>query len=317
MLGLCLTSTECSDRSGTASGNCASGFGVCCFSSVDALTQTLANNMTYLQNPGFPAAHAEVTAALTYAYTIAADEDIAQIRLDFHTGTFADPVAATGVCTTDTVTATSVATGATAVARLCGVLAGQHMYVENAGTATTINIALGVNAFSRTWKILVRMIEKGNPSIINKPAGCLQWFMETTGTVSSFNFNKNGALGNILAQVASSYSVCIRPEGNSNCVEWREADGSSIDAFTLDATAGAIANTAEVGTCAATFVEIPNKSAQIPRYCGTLLSNSDAATQAGTVTSDEHYINVYASNAGKGRVAAGSGFNLVYNQKQC
>ncbi len=30
MTGVCQTTEECSDNSGTASGNCASGFGVCC-----------------------------------------------------------------------------------------------------------------------------------------------------------------------------------------------------------------------------------------------------------------------------------------------
>ena len=29
--GTCLTSTECDDRGGSTQGNCASGFGVCCF----------------------------------------------------------------------------------------------------------------------------------------------------------------------------------------------------------------------------------------------------------------------------------------------
>ena len=28
--GTCLTSTECSDKSGNVDGSCASGFGVCC-----------------------------------------------------------------------------------------------------------------------------------------------------------------------------------------------------------------------------------------------------------------------------------------------
>ena len=28
--GVCLSSTECNSKSGTADGNCASGFGVCC-----------------------------------------------------------------------------------------------------------------------------------------------------------------------------------------------------------------------------------------------------------------------------------------------
>ena len=30
MLGLCVTSEQCTEDGGEASGNCASGFGVCC-----------------------------------------------------------------------------------------------------------------------------------------------------------------------------------------------------------------------------------------------------------------------------------------------
>ena len=31
MFGICFTAEECSSKGGIASGNCASGFGVCCF----------------------------------------------------------------------------------------------------------------------------------------------------------------------------------------------------------------------------------------------------------------------------------------------
>jgi len=273
--------------------------------------------MTYIQNPGFPSAHAAVTAALSYTYTLQASADISQIRLDFHTGIFAQPDTATGACATDIVTTVGAAGPSTNT--LCGVLTGQHMYLESTGAATnanTVTIALPVTAAPvANWKILVRMIEKGNPTIINKPPGCLQWYTGLSGQVTSLNYNNNGALGHMNDD---DYKVCIRPEGSNNCVEWRGA-GGTIDDFAIDearVTAAAAAATVGV-TCTETAVIIPNKAVAAPYYCGGIFSSLNGATASGTVTSDEHYINVLAVDGAGTRVVAGSGFNLLYTQTTC
>ena len=52
--GMCYTSTECSDKGGSANGNCANGFGVCCVFASTTLGATLDQNISYIQNPGFP-----------------------------------------------------------------------------------------------------------------------------------------------------------------------------------------------------------------------------------------------------------------------
>jgi len=315
MVGICVTEQECSDRSGTASGNCASGFGVCCFNSVEDLTATITNNLTYIQNPGFPSVHAAVTTALSYTYTLQATADISQIRLDFHTGIFGQPDTGTGSCAaSDIVTTVSAAGPSTNT--LCGVLTGQHMYLESTGAATnanTVTITLPVAATPvANWKILVRMIEKGNPTIINKPPGCLQWYTGLSGQVTSLNYNNNGALGRMNDD---DYKVCIRPEGNNNCVEWRGAGGTIAD-FVIDEDRGAIAATTVGALCTKTAVIIPNKTVQLPYYCGKIFSSLHEATKSGTVTSDEHYINVWALD-GDERIDTGSGFNLLYTQTTC
>merc|ERR1719367_1133509 len=315
MRGICVTAEECNGRSGTASGNCAAGFGVCCFVTVDDLTATIVNNMTYLVNPGYPSAHAEVTNALNYQYSIQAQANTAAIRLDFHTGVFMQPNTDTGACgAVDTVMTNTASSTATGTHTLCGVLTGQHMYLDNSGVANnlnTISIELGVNAFARTWKILVQLIENGNPGIVGKPTGCLQWFTGASSTVSSFNHNNGGALG-VLND--DSYSICLRPEPGSNCVEWRQANGA-VDSFSLDRAAANV----EVGGCATTALRIPNDNINIPvpLYCGALLGQTDADTVATSVISDEHSIDVIAQTAANSRVAAGSGFELIYTQMTC
>ena len=64
--GTCYSATECSDNGGKASGNCASGFGVCCLFVLSSTSKlTVKENNTYIQNPSFPSVYSE-TSALTY-----------------------------------------------------------------------------------------------------------------------------------------------------------------------------------------------------------------------------------------------------------
>merc|ERR1711923_625751 len=79
-MGTCYTSTECSDKKGTKSGNCASGFGVCCIFLYNTLTSTtITQNRTYIQNPLYP--NVETSGAgTTTTYTInKMSTDICQI----------------------------------------------------------------------------------------------------------------------------------------------------------------------------------------------------------------------------------------------
>lgn len=66
MKGVCVSSEECSDNGGTASGNCASSFGVCCFYKVDDCSSTIKNNITYIQSPNFPTAYTEASKTCSY-----------------------------------------------------------------------------------------------------------------------------------------------------------------------------------------------------------------------------------------------------------
>ena len=48
--GTCYTSSECTSRSGSASGTCAAGFGVCCVSSTSTCGSTVSTNITYIRH---------------------------------------------------------------------------------------------------------------------------------------------------------------------------------------------------------------------------------------------------------------------------
>jgi len=52
--GTCYTAGECSSKGGSAQGNCAAGFGVCCTFTVSATGSSVRENCTYIVNPSYP-----------------------------------------------------------------------------------------------------------------------------------------------------------------------------------------------------------------------------------------------------------------------
>ena len=79
-LGTCFTSSECFSKSGTASGSCALGFGVCCVLSTSTCGSSVSTNTTYISNPGYPLS---ITPASTgsCSFTInKAFDDVCQLR---------------------------------------------------------------------------------------------------------------------------------------------------------------------------------------------------------------------------------------------
>merc|ERR1712018_1101276 len=81
--GTCFTSTECSDKGGTVSGNCAAGFGVCCLFITSTSGATVSQNCSYIQNPNFPSAYASET-AISFTVT-KCSSDVCALRLDLET----------------------------------------------------------------------------------------------------------------------------------------------------------------------------------------------------------------------------------------
>jgi len=314
MRGLCITAEECTDQGGTASGNCASGFGVCCFTTVtDA--GAITNNVTYIQNEGFPTAvlgTAPVTAA-TRAFTVQGGENICQVRFDFEAATvFEGPTA--GACAGDAITVgqttTTIGNGFT---NLCGTLSGQHIYVENDGAnpAATLNVDTSATVLARTWKILVRTIECDSPA--KAPGGCLQYFTGTSGNIVSFNAGTTGALLDDLL-----YNVCIRREAGMcsyTVRQARSATGATPDAFQVGT--GAVGAVGAANCATGAFLIIPNSGVQAPEYCGSVLTNTNADTTASPVTGNgaQFQITVLTTAANTG--AAASGFDLVYAQVGC
>lgn len=262
--GTCFTTTECSDKGGMKSGNCASGFGVCCiFLANSGASATISNNRTYLRNSEFPSQAAAV-AAVSVAYTLQKmTDDICQIRLDFDTfviGGVANSqeiiVGATALthCTSDTLT--MVQTGGATMPTLCGALTGEHLYLDLGALAAdtsvvTINTAISTTlapaTAARVWDIKTSQIECY--ASYRAPAGCHRYFTTESGKITSLNFMSLDTTHGV--QTATAFrntgqelanqriTTCIRRSKGMCCTQYQLC--TMFNGITLTDAAGAAA----------------------------------------------------------------------------
>jgi len=263
--GTCYSSTECSDKSGMASGNCANGFGVCCvFLNTAAASATITENRTRVRNSEFPSI-ATATTAQTMIYTVnKMKDDICQIRLDFGTFIIAGPSVTTenfatkstttgSLCQDSlTLTTTDVSTiTSTNIGVLCGMLTGEHLYVDLSPTAsdaltatltTLVSGTLTPAIAARVWDIKFSQIECH--ATYKAPDGCQRYFMGESGKLITMNFGRvTGATRAANAQNAGvelglhRIKSCIRRAAHACCVEYQLC--TSYNGISLgDVTAG-------------------------------------------------------------------------------
>merc|ERR1712241_193639 len=255
--GTCYTTTECSDKSGQKSGNCASGFGVCCvFLNTAAATATVSENRTYLRNSEYPA-YTTATAATTIAYTIdKMNADICQIRLDFTNFVIAGPALSNeNLAGTTTLTgrtndyATIVATSSTNLwPTICGNLYGEHLYVELGTTAADNVVFTIVTSTAPTPAIAQRYWDVKTSHIpcyanYRAPSGCQRYFTTDYGKIISLNFHKTtgdsytaaSTSGNSALELANqNLNTCIRRSKGMCCVEYQTCITYSTETMEME-----------------------------------------------------------------------------------
>jgi len=350
MNGICVTADECQNSGNvvaTKSGNCASGFGVCCLRTVEGNPGANINTaLTYIQSPDFPAAvtalnnAANPPGAITRAFNIQGGANVCQVRFDFITGVVDAPLAAAagnnvaGDCATDVISVTTPARGANTagigIRALCGTLTGQHLYVDvnsltGGAMAATLNINTAATAAARMWKILARCVNC-NDEEYRAPSGCAQFHTGASGRITSFNGAPNQATPNgqmLLNDL--SYSICIRPVAGACGVTLTQANspapgGAAVvpDSFGLASAGNAGEATVGAG-CVQSYIEVAtaqsNAAAKAPRICGDVLNPTNALTTAAPVDAIGFVIGV-VSDGDTGNAAA-SGFDLLYTQRGC
>merc|ERR1712223_2227252 len=320
--GNCYTKQECDQLGGTASGECAEGYGVCCVFT-PACGATIKQNLTYyIQQP------TQNPPQSNCAYTICPiSSNVNRIRLDFTRFVIGDPVmleqtptnrgtgAATGTntlgsslgdCVDDTFSVSSSARGSPVI---CGVNSGHHMFVDTDGTqCVVVSFSFGGDTIEREYEIRALQYAKSNE--LGGPPGCLQFFIATTAAVISFDWRAN-ADGSLLTPATAglynthlsnlNYDICIRRARGFCGICWTASTPGTatptLGSFGLS-TSPAAAPQSQVGTaCTDDFIVIPNGEALPPmftsttiavgmnKYCGRYLNPTAAQTADEAVCS--------------------------------
>jgi len=322
--GTCYTSSECSAKGGSADGNCAAGFGVCCVIYTSTCGTSISTNTTYIRNPGYPSSYT-ATSASTCSYTIKkVSDDICQLRLDFQT--FSGFATAT---TVSTCTDTLAVTGQTGVdpPSICGTNTGYHMYAEFGATSTdsiSMTLTYGSSGLTtaKTFNILARQISC--TATWKAPTDCTQFFTGVTGNVQSYNF---GQLLN-----GQYYTNCIRTERGYCAIQWKIDSTTSPDPFgILQTTPASNAAGGPSHLCSTGFITIPDLSMDgingIPvplatkqgfqsYMCGINFGVEGQTTSAALISRKQPFIlGVYTATAPN--TEPGTGFSLDYTQLPC
>lgn len=320
--GTCYTSTECSDKGGMASGNCAMGFGTCCIFLSNSCGDEINQNVTYVRNENFPTALTG-TSLTDCTYTVKkCNNNICRVRLDFEQFTILGPVGTdegTDQACVDSFTVTGLSTGSSVVPTICGANNGQHIYFElgeASGDMATLSFKFGATAGSRDYEI--RVSQYPCSSALTPPEGCLQWHTGTDGRLTTFNYEAD-----TLHLQLQDYSICIRREEGMCCIEYQAcSDDRSM-------TIGAVDAAAKTGaTCVdRDWIEIESSGASCgaaetrSRYCGSKLSAIDASNTNNPVCdcTAPFYVGVRTEAAGTEDVAnaRSRGVCLEYVQKPC
>jgi len=315
--GTCVTSSECIERSGSAKGNCAAGFGVCCVKILDDDSDTDINyNDTYIQNPDFPNSYGD-EGTITYKVN-KIDNTICFLRLDFELfDLIATPV--TTLCSAgDYIQVSNTGSGLT-YPTMCGNLAGQHMYVSmgaDDSDSADIKIATPTEASGETRKWEIKVAQIPCFSDYSPPEGCTQWFTEPSGTISDWS----GADNNL--QDSLDYQVCVRQNMGYCCVEYTATE------FMVRGP-GDVADVGKAGAgtnCVNDWITIDGAGANCGsivgtnKFCNDLLNYDDDSTDASIPVCDctaPFVVGVHTEATALTAAEAGTGFTLNYRQVKC
>merc|ERR1711915_721338 len=323
--GTCYTSSECSAKGGSADGNCAAGFGVCCVIYTTTCGTSISTNTTYIRNPGYPSSYTASSAG-TCAYTFnKVSDDICQLRLDFQTFTGFVTVTTVGACSDKLTMA-----GQTGVnpPSICGTNTGYHMYTEFGATSTdTISMTLTYTSSglttAKTFNILARQISC--TSSYKAPTDCTQYFTGVAGNVQSYSY------GQMLT--SQYYTNCIRTESGYCGIQWKQSSTTSPDPFGILGTVSPAVGAEGSGNSATTlcthgFISIPDLSMDGVRaipvplgkgafqsyMCGAIFGVEGMTTSAALISKKQPFVlGVYSSTTAD----PGTGFNLDYTQIPC
>jgi len=198
------------------------------------------------------------------------------------------------------------------------------MYVDNMKSTAdiTLDVLVSTNAWAtRVWKIKVSQIGCDCPT--KPPMGCHQYYLESTGTIESFNYQAAAAHKVLpLHSSQADWNICIRKNKGMCGTTYAAATAttSSEDTFQVNYVIS-ISSTASASgqTCAAVrlaFDGVGNLAES--QLCGSHLNTMPARTHDGRVPTTGFKIRHQTLNtAATGGAALPSGYKLSYHQTGC
>jgi len=317
--GTCYTATECSDAGGSADGNCAAGFGVCCIITTSTCGSTISTNTSYIRNPNYPSSYTPSSTG-TCTFTInKCSADVCQVRLDFQTlsgfdetgGVCSDKLAIEGQTGSDPPT-------------VCGTTTGQHMYAEIGATSSdtaTVTLTYGSTSAAKTWNVLVRQISCD--ATWKAPTDCTQYYTGVSGTIQSYGFPGGQLLQSMY------YDNCIRTEAGYCSIQYKETTGTTPDSFDFFPNIAANAETTQ-GTCSVSYVYIPGLSPDgiqplpatspesfIDQSCGQVFGIDGTAVSLALVSAKQPFVVGVYTDTTTTLTSPTTGFSLDYTQLPC
>jgi hypothetical protein len=221
---------EC-DKGGNVNSDVNSGeTALVCCKRITTGGESLSAAIFYYTNPNYPA---DDRNDLSSNLKISVRRGVCQLRLDFLTFELPNPDAS-GRCTPQNNMAIMAPGAPLGILggrnnRICGLNTDNHLYIPtSAGDSvqliTTLSGTVAVPlsranlAYSSStaykWNIRVTQVECNSANFyfseLEAPTSCLQWFTESFGTVSSFNFDATAFFA-----PDQDYAICIRNQGNN------------------------------------------------------------------------------------------------------
>merc|ERR1711874_738847 len=343
--GTCYTASECSSLGGSASGTCASSFGVCCVFSIACGSSSSANN-SYAVISSYSTSTDSDPCTYTFCKT---NTDVCKLRIDFDTMVLSAPSGVTtpadtaqvyadsvtvGDCTVDSLTVSNP--GGVTPPTICGYNTGQHMYVPASPQCNQINIDIdtGTTTTTRKWQIKVTQYECGN--MMAPEQDCLQYHTASSGTIASFNWDASSTsvsssqyhltsqYYDICIRRARSYcSICYSPSITSTTIGDNVGLGDYLDIIALQPSTGTTGTLNENRFCgvlfnAATAPQTTHATAcswAVPFKVGVHFDADDAIGAPPTAPQLDDVENDATATTGAG--LGYSGFYFDYWQNSC
>jgi hypothetical protein len=192
----------------------------CCILTKTCGGATQANN-TYFVNANYPSIYGGGSRCNLRVTRLGTD--VCQLKINFIDFQLAPPTG-DGTCNNDYFTVTG---GSSPVPRICGENTGQHVYVDFSGdNPVTVTVATSsAFTFNRRWHLHMQQI--GCDSTSRAPYGCLQYWTDSSATISSFNYDSSGSGQTNSIGVQGSrqianlwYGACVLPQPGTCSITW-------------------------------------------------------------------------------------------------